>query len=425
MKKTTIDLVRTALPQLDELRPVLDRVVAQSVPDEERTWAGSGALASVGERLVDAPGLTGAVDELVEREADHLRTLYEVAAEAVAAVAEGDPATAARTFLRAFSLEEARDRPAQAEAWADAAVRSAEAGADEALRSLALRRRGRARRACARYREGEQDYERAFSISRAIGDRQGAAEAAIGTGNLVEDEARWDEAEQWYRRALEALEELEQPTSEHWHAWLNIHVVQRARGELEASVLPLREAERIADAVGDDGARMFLENALGQWHAAMGSFIDAERHLRDALDVAYGSRARVTIRLNLADVLLRAGRRLDAVEQARRAEREAIVGHAFGELPEVYRLLGRAASEEGNPDAFVLFERALALVDERGLPVIERARTLEAYARAERHGGQGESADRLLDEARSLYTKLGVHPPGDTDPDGASQARRR
>jgi tetratricopeptide (TPR) repeat protein len=408
MKRPTFDDARALLPALDELRPVLDELVGTSVPDVDRTWSGSGVLGTAGTRLVDGAALEAELERLVAEEAAHLRETYRIAAEAVSALEAGAPADAARAFLRAFALEEGRDRPDRAEAWADAAVRVAETSRDDVLRSLALRRRGRARRAMARYAEGERDYLRSFEIATSIDDRAGAAEAAIGAGNLVEDEARWDEAERWYRTALDGLDGSVDPRPEQWHANLNLHVVQRARGELEESLAALDEAARLAGLLDDPSAAMFVENARGQWHTARGDFGTAERHLRAALGVAVGTRARVTIRLNLAEALLQGGRALDAAEEARRAEREAIAGRTVGELPEVYRILGRVAAGEGNQDAFVFFERALELIEARDLPRIQRARTLEAYGEVERSVGDQERAEALLQEAELLYERLGV-----------------
>ena len=62
----------------------------------------------------------------------------------------------------------------------------------------------------------------------------------------------------------------------------------------------------------------------------------------------------------------------------------------------------------GNPDAFVLFERALELGRERDLPDLEEALTLQAYAAAERSRGEHEAADQLMERARELYRRLGI-----------------
>jgi hypothetical protein len=50
MTRLRFDDVARALPELDELRPVLDHLLAGSVPDPSRRWAGSGELGTAGAR---------------------------------------------------------------------------------------------------------------------------------------------------------------------------------------------------------------------------------------------------------------------------------------------------------------------------------------------------------------------------------------
>jgi hypothetical protein len=141
---------------------------------------------------------------------------------------------------------------------------------------------------------------------------------------------------------------------------------------------------------------------------ALGDFSAAEAHLRRALDAATHTRARVTIRLNLAETLLARDRTLDAAEQGRTAEQEAIRAGLVSKLPEVYRILGRIASADHEPDAFVLFERALELIRERGLPSVEEAMTLQAYAEHEARNGVHEVARSLRQEAVERFEALGI-----------------
>ncbi|HSH75002.1 MAG TPA: hypothetical protein VLA09_04945, partial [Longimicrobiales bacterium] len=139
-----------------------------------------------------------------------------------------------------------------------------------------------------------------------------------------------------------------------------------------------------------------------------GAFAEAVDQLRAALEVTGHARAGVTIRLNLAEALLAQGRGLEAAEHAREAEREAIQARLVSKLPEVYRLLGRIASTEGISDAFVFFERALQLGRERGLPRLEEALTLQAYAEAEAARGEAEAATELAALAGRLFETLGM-----------------
>ena len=408
MPRLTFDEARAALPAVDELRPLMDQLLASSIADGTDEWAGSALLRTAGARIIDPGAMRAALAQIVAVEQEHLRAVHECSAEAIDHLAGGDPTRAALALLEAAALEEGRDRAEKAEQYADAACGVLLSDGDPVVRARALRRRGRARRAAARYPEAEVDYVRAFEASEAIADLQGAAEAAIGTGNLLEDEGRWPEARSWYERALEVLSRDSEPRPERWHASLNLHVVLRAMGEVDASVPYLEEAERVAAELADPSATQFIENAWGQWFMARGAFDQARGRFWNALSAASSARSRVTIRMNLAEALASTGRRLEAAEEARTAEVEAIQGRVHGRLPEVYRLLGRLAAEEGSADAFVLFERALETIRRDDLPAIERARTLVAYAEAEDLVGEPDTAAELRAKAAQAFEALGV-----------------
>ena len=407
MSRLTFDDVRRALPDLDELRPLLDHLLATSEPDPERRWSGSGEVDAAANRLVDAAPDAGVAVELARREERHLAALYEAALDAVARMGSGDYGGAARALLTAAGLEELRQRPERAEAYAAAAHRAADKAGEPRTLALALRRQARAARAQGALRRAEKSYASAYQIASGVGDARGSAEAAIGAGNVLEEEGRWTAAETWYHRALAELGRLE-VVPELWHALLNIHVVHRSRGQIEESVPWLRRAEGVAEALADESARPFLANAWGQLSMARGDFDAAVAALREGLGEDLTPRASVTIRLNLAEALLALGRTLDATEEAREAEREALRASLTSLLPEVYRLLGRIASARGNPSSFVLFERALDLVRDRSLPALEEALTLQAYADAQAELGEVEDAERLAERAAELYESLGI-----------------
>ena len=149
-------------------------------------------------------------------------------------------------------------------------------------------------------------------------------------------------------------------------------------------------------------------NARGQLAQVRGEAEEAEGYFRNALAAAGGAGARVVVGLNLAECLLAQGRLLDAAETARRAELEAVTSGQIPRLPEVYRILGRIAATGDNPDAFVLFERALEIIRERDLPALEKARTLQAYAEAEARRGETGAAQELRGQAEHLYQSLGI-----------------
>jgi tetratricopeptide (TPR) repeat protein len=250
-------------------------------------------------------------------------------------------------------------------------------------------------------------------MAKDAGDAEGAAEGAIGIGNVLDEQGRWTEAARWYRTALELLEPTPRPRPEQWHALLNLHVATRSLGLVDESVAWLQEAEAVAAAQDDEAAPAVIHNAWGQLHMARRELAHAVWRFRDALAAPAGAWARVNFRLNLGEALLAGGHTLEAAEEAREAEREALGAGIAAKLPEVYRLLGRVAAVRGNADAFVLFERALAIVREQGLPPIEEAVTLQAYARAV-GVHDPDLAGELRRRAVDLYRELGL--PGARDP---------
>ena len=407
MKRLTLDEVREALPSLDELRPIMDHLIARSQPDPERTWSRSGELGTIGSRLVLGDSVDQELGALAIGEAERLSVIYECVARALSALASDDGNGAARALLDAAAVEEARDRPDRAGAYAEAAYRAARDERDQRDAGLALRRWARASRAQGHLAEASDLYARAHGITRAMSDTRGAAEAAVGAGNVLEEQGRWLEAAEWYQRALDVLE-TEDPAPERWHALLNLHIVTRSRGAIEESVEWLGQAAANANGLDPEGAAPFLENARGQLAMARGEFANAEAHLKSALAGAPSVRARVGFRLNLAETLLAQRRVLDAAEQARQAEREALRAGLVPKLPEVYRLLGRISSADGNGDAFVFFERALDIIRERALPVLEEALTLQAYAECEARRGEADTARQLHDGAVERFRTLEI-----------------
>lgn len=403
-----LDRLRQVLPDLDELRPLWERAAERSVPDPGRAWSGSGELGTLGSRLVDPAEIQEAVGDLVAARGRRLERLYRAVGDALAHLDAGRHESAAAALLDAAALEESAERHERAEAYALAAHEVVKDLRDRKPAALALRRAARAARSRGRLGEAATRYREAHRMARDSFDERGAAEAAVGMGNVLERQGRWDRAEIWYRRALEAVEDQEGAVSERWHALLNIHITLRSRGRVDESVPWLERAEEEADALGDPAAATYLANARGQLRMASGEFAAAEDELRRALDRARSAEAAVVVQLNLAEALLAQGRALEAAEEAREAERSALMKGVFPRLPEAYRLLGRIAATEGDSDAFVFFERALEIIGDRGLPDLERAVTLQAYSELERERGNEETASELRSAAADHYRELGI-----------------
>lgn len=405
-ERVRVDDILELLPELDELQPLLDEVAAGSMSDPDRGWAGSGELETLGRRLVAGEGLRERLPELVEASRAHLERVYEGVGGAVEALAAGDRERAAHALLEVAAAEEARERPERAYRYAMAAHAAARPLRERSAATLALRRGARAARALGRPGEAAALYERAWQDAVDGGDDDGALVAAIGRGNVAVDRGLWQEAREWYTRALARLEPDGPPRPERWQVLQNLAIVHREEGDLHAARQALEGAEAVALALGDPDAGAILDNGWGQVLEAEGDLAGAESRFRAALSSARDAGSRTTIAVNLGEVLLARGRVREAREAAREAESAALRGRVIPRLPEVYRFLGRLALE-GNPDhAFVFHERALALIRERRLPAYQQALTLEAYAGARLAIGEEETGVALLREALRIHRAL-------------------
>jgi len=407
-ERIDFDRMRQLISEEAALKPLLDEALRTSTPDPEHVWSGAGELATVGHRLVSPDRLEESARSVGEAVGAHLAELYSLVAKGISYVSRGLGEEAARSFLDAAGLEEKRGHPERAANLAATAYRVLSPSAGAATSSLVLRRWARAERGRGALESASELYARAADVSRGTGDVPGLAEALIGAGNVAEQAGHWSAAERRYREAIDLLDDVDQLGPAHWHAPLNLHIALRSTGDVEESRPWLDRARESAARLSDPGSPLFLENATGQLFMADGDAAEAVTRFQEALRHAPTGFASITIRLNLAEALLALGRDLDATEEAREAEREAILRNVVLKLPEVYRTLGRIMAHDLNIEAFVLFERSLELASaRRGLP-LEEAHTLQAYAMAEHAVGHTETARDLFARALELYRDLGA-----------------
>jgi tetratricopeptide (TPR) repeat protein len=395
------------LPSVPALRSFMDLLVTRSVADPERRWSGSGELGTVGDRLVDPAGVRQGSGELATEEAERLAGLFQRAAAIVESVARRDWDAALTALLEQGLADESSGRASEAEAWFLAAHRLAkERGLVTAPRALRLA--ARAARQLGQLERAAERYEESWRQAEALGRGEDAIVAAIGRGNVDVDRGGWGEAKTWYERALAGIGREGPPKRERWQVMQNLAIVARESGNLDEARAALLRAEKEGGDMNDPDAKVEVENGWGQLLIAEGDPRGAELHFREALRVASTPTARLAVTVNLGESLLLQGRSLEAGEKAREAEAEALAGSVTHRLPEVYRLLARVAHERGEGEAFVLLERALQLIGERGLPVYEEAVTREALG--ELRMGEGEVALGLgeLTGAAELYERVGA-----------------
>jgi tetratricopeptide (TPR) repeat protein len=399
--------ILSALPPVAELRPFLDLLVGRSVADPERRWSGSGELGTVGDRLLDPAGLEQATAQLESDEAERIAGLFRSAARIVEALAGGDWQGVTGRLLEQGIADESLGRALDAEAWFLSAHKLAkERGIVTAPRALRLA--ARAARRLGKLDVAADRYEEAWRGAEALGLGEDATVAAIGRGNVEVDRGGWAEAKAWYQRALAQIGEGGPARRERWQVLQNLAIVAREAGDLTGAREALLRARLEGGALDDADARVEVENGWGQLLLAEGDPRGAELHFRDALGAARSATARLAVTVNLGEALLLQGKSLEAGEKAREAEAEALTGSLTQRLPEVYRLLARVAHQRGEGEAFVLLERALQLIAERGLPAYEEAVTREALGALRL--GQGESGLGVseLRAAESIYRRLGA-----------------
>jgi len=394
-------------PRLPELAPLLGLLVSGSRPDAERRWTGSGELGTVGGRIVEAPLVSRRARGIGEIEAERVAGLWSVVSRVIGALSAGDGGEAVKALMDQGIEEEGAGRIREAEGWFLAAYRVArDRNSSEAPHALRLA--ARVARTRGRLAEAAQRYEGAWREAGDLAVEEDQVIAAIGRGNVAVDRGRWDEARDWYGRALAQIGESGAPRSERWQLLQNLAIVARRSGALDDARALLTKAESEAERTDDLEARVVIGNGRGQLLLAEGDARGAELHFRQALAEASNPREQAAIGVNLGEALLAQGRALEAGEAAREAEARAISGGVTGKLPEVYRLLSAVARARGEGEAFVFLEVALELIREEGLPPFEEALTREAYGELRISEGDLERGRAELSTAQRLFASLGI-----------------
>lgn len=410
MTRLTLDQLRGILPDSEILRPVLDRALALAAPDPRRTWSSAGEVGTLGQRVLDVGVLAKELDSIVARVEDHLTQVLTVALKGVEAAAAERWADAVGAFLEAARMEGEAGRLPQGWAFVESALSFRTRVPDQRVVIPALLAGARLQRQMGGYTMAESLYRQTAELSAHAGNPQWSARAWTGLGNLAVDRAKWNLALEHYTRAEAFLGPGEGSLPEEWHLPLNRSIVARRQGDVERAGHELDEARRRSLAFDEPDRDAILWNAEAQLREARNELATAEEAYRLGLEAAASSHAQATIGLNLAQLLLRFHRTLEAGELARQAEHQVLRSGVLTRLPEVYRVLGQVASQESTAEPLPFFEQALEVVRSWDLPEVERARTLEAYGGWEAAHGARELGEARLKEARFLFERLDCHP---------------
>jgi tetratricopeptide (TPR) repeat protein len=104
---------------------------------------------------------------------------------------------------------------------------------------------------------------KARELAKQVGDQSGEGQAVGTLGLIMRRAGRWDEARQFYRRAVE----LNQETGRGWDlaaAFNNLGYVEALRGRYERSILLIRDALRVYEALDDVFMMGVCNSTLGE-----------------------------------------------------------------------------------------------------------------------------------------------------------------
>ena len=398
------------LPRTAAIRPLTAGLLASSRVDETRRWSASGELGTTGGRIVDTRGFRAAADAWVEEAQARLRRQVDAVARVSVGLEAGDGSEVVAALLDHSAALERDGVPLEAEAWADAAFGAALSFGVPRV-AEARRRAARCARSQGALGRARTGYEDAWRRALDAGQWEDVVVAATGRGNVAVDLGRWEEAEAWYQRGLEALGRRDHGLDElverglRWRVCQNLGITHRERGDLAGAASWYALAEEASRGLDDDSAVIEIGNGRGQLYLARGDLAAAEASFRAALSVMTDpapDAIRVAVRTNLAEALLLRGHTLEAGMVAREAEEEAIRGAHVSRLPGVYRILARVVAERGEGEAFVLVDRALEIIRDAGLPPLQEALTLRTWADLREAEGEHDLASQARARAGEL-----------------------
>lgn len=406
-------LVERALalvPDVEEFLPLTAALIGASRPDAEKTWARSGAYATLGKRVLDADALAGLVPVVVEQARERLLGLFTLVIEAVRHQQAGDAAAAVHALVRAGELEEAGGWLDRAEAIYALALEVAGELRDQGPHVLALRRAGRVARAAGMLDRAWARYEASYELATEQLDATGAMIACQGLGNLCHDRGERARARSWYERGLGLAPAGAGDAATLWPFYTNLAAVATQEGDLEEADALLVRALELVERAGDPAARLLWDNNYGKLLEYRGDPAAAEQVYRAALERCTAAAQEITVRYNLGLVLVAQRRLFEAEREARHAEEVAIRGRLIPPLVDVYELLGTIACARRDEEGFVFYEGALAVCREHSLPEVALARVSQGYGTLLRVCGRAAEAAAYLEQARGIYARLGLAP---------------
>ncbi len=398
------------LPDLESVAPLRALLLSISRPDEGALWSSSGPYLTLGKRGVQAEELERRMPEAFREVTEHLQALYGACIEALEAQQRGDGEAVAEALLKAGRFEQRAGRQVQARTWYEAALRVAESLQDRRPEIEVLRSLGALSLDLGLHADAARHFQRALALSEAEFDQAGAIASCAGLGEAALEQGQWPGAHAWFargRRLAEASREQRSLGRMERH----LGVLAQRQGNLKDASEHLRRARELLESAGAAEELARALSAQGDLEAQLGRYSVALAAHREALAWAQRESRNVvlelTIRLSIAHLHLEAGRLLEADEELRRSEEEAIAGNHTTQLIDIYTLMGRLRGRQADETGFVFFEQAIELCRSLKASPMSEARVYLEYGRFRSLLDQPEEARAYFERSRALFASLG------------------
>jgi class 3 adenylate cyclase/tetratricopeptide (TPR) repeat protein len=260
--------------------------------------------------------------------------------------------------------------------------------------------------------------ERALVISTALGQRGRRERAgglrALGVGTLMQ--GQYEQSYSYLEQAQALYRELGDRRGVS-NMLITMGETARQRGDYLAAVSLYQEALTIARDIGERTGQIYCLHNLAGVYVGLGNYADAEADLRQVISMTGPSGYQVLTEtyIFLAAACLGQGKVDEALEAAQRAlslgqktENQELIAGAWRALGLVAARLPEPITIENKSfDAAACFGESLSLFTESGMEA-ERARTLSDWARYEQERGMNDEASAKIEEAREIFTRLGM-----------------
>jgi tetratricopeptide (TPR) repeat protein len=401
-----VEKVLRLLPEVDVLAPLRSLLISTSRPH-----AAEEQHLTVGKRIVRSGRLSELIPQSIQRVSEHLSTLYYLAVDALDAEERGDTPAAVRAFLQASKVEARVGREPAARMWIEHALRIAEEERDRRPEIESLQELGRLEMTLGARDKAARLFQRSFALAEAEGDGARAAAACLALGNIALQRGTSQGAVSWFSRGLQHSDGNAAMTG---RLHLGMSEVLVVRDALEEATARLKMAEQCLSSPEDGPGLVEFLGCMARLAARAGRQEDAIGHYRAALDHAqrgtHDPRVELPVRLELCRFLLTAGRLVDAEDEARRAEEEAVVNNLTNDLARLYIIMGGIRTSQRDDSGFVFFEKAIELSRSgEPAPLIE-AEAYYEYGLFRRTFDDPYEARAYLERAREILETLGDTP---------------